>query len=593
MIPQFLRRDRYLLAAILFLVGILLTASSIRGVFIIDEDNYLVSALSVRQGSSVVENTRGLSPSRELDWFDPDEQARPILSTPVFSAVPSLYAFFAQPFLLFGWQGLILLNVISLLGVVWVAFEVTRMMGTRTATPWIAAALVLLGGYNIEYAQGVWPHMLSAFLCIASFRLALRPLLDDSPGFALASGLMIGIAAGVREQDIIVGAGLAFCILVWSRRRIRAFAAFSLGIGAVILVLSILNFERLGQFYPIPKAVTFVNQLSGKSHPSLFEPLQALWARIVDYSSFGPIRDPLRAALYGRDPGSNAVLLNGIVKKAWLQSSPWLVLSLLAIAVGIKHRAPNNSRPTQFRWLAALILPMLIVIALPGFSRTDGLCFNQRYFLDIFPFAAIACALLLDEIGLNTQSIIAGFFFGLISVTLTLNVSVPLKYLLQLYFPLAIAFALLLAWLIRSRLRSTIVLSALLGISVGYSFFIHLETDLVGSRTRRHINEARLNDLESAVPGRSALFVYWGNKDAAGPLQIDKDVVIVDAWADGGTDAPLLAGELLKAKRRVFVFTKDFPDSILQHLHEAGSTRTASESSTHLVEILPREPRDH
>ncbi|HTP79021.1 MAG TPA: hypothetical protein VMM57_01315, partial [Bacteroidota bacterium] len=91
MTPLTLRRDRYLLAAILFLVGIFLTASSIRGVFIIDEDNYLVSALSLRQGSSFVENTRGLSPSRELDWFDPDEQARPILSTPVFSAVPSLY----------------------------------------------------------------------------------------------------------------------------------------------------------------------------------------------------------------------------------------------------------------------------------------------------------------------------------------------------------------------------------------------------------------------------------------------------------------------------------------------------------------------
>ncbi len=61
------------------------------GVFIIDENNYLVNVIAVRQGHVTVANTAGLSPSRELAFFDPAPRSRAVNSTPVASTAPPLY----------------------------------------------------------------------------------------------------------------------------------------------------------------------------------------------------------------------------------------------------------------------------------------------------------------------------------------------------------------------------------------------------------------------------------------------------------------------------------------------------------------------
>ena len=142
-------------------LGLILVVTTIKGPFIIDEDNYLVTVVGLRQGVLTVPGTEGLTPSKELFYFDPEAYGRIASRTPVFSIAPPLYAPIALPFVFLGWRGLVLLNTISFLLTAFIIFVMVKHFATERQTPWLAAALVLFGGYEIEYAQGVCPHMLS------------------------------------------------------------------------------------------------------------------------------------------------------------------------------------------------------------------------------------------------------------------------------------------------------------------------------------------------------------------------------------------------------------------------------------------------
>jgi hypothetical protein len=81
------------------------------------------------------------------------------------------------------------------------------------------------------------------------------------------------------------------------------------------------------------------------------------------------------------------------------------------------------------------------------------------------------------------------------------------------------------------------------------------------------------------------LFVYWGSKDAAGPLLLSRDVVLLDAWADDGVDAPNLAGAALANGRRVIVLADGFPSKILNAMSAGRVVRTMSTDGLTLLEI--------
>ncbi|HLF20591.1 MAG TPA: hypothetical protein VI704_07360, partial [Bacteroidota bacterium] len=108
-------RDIRILLLVLSIVGVFLTLTAIPGIFIIDEDNYLVSLVALRHGRFTIPGTEGFKPSSELVYFDPEANHRIVSSTPVTSLAPPLYAFIALPFSVFGVRGLILLNILAFL----------------------------------------------------------------------------------------------------------------------------------------------------------------------------------------------------------------------------------------------------------------------------------------------------------------------------------------------------------------------------------------------------------------------------------------------------------------------------------------------
>jgi hypothetical protein len=244
------------LVPLLVLLGVVLSATVIPGVFIVDEDNYLVNVLALRQGRVTVANTEGLSSSPELLFFDPGPWSRRVDRTPVASTAPPLYAPLALPFLWFGWRGLVALNTIGYLVTIALVFRWTERHAAAPSTPWLAAAAFAFGGFAIEYAQGVWPHGLSLALTTGGLYAAARvvdPGARSGAGLASLAALLLGLATGVRYQNAVVLAVAGLAIVVWAPRRWRAAAGFAAGAAPPIVASMFWNHARLGSWNPISK----------------------------------------------------------------------------------------------------------------------------------------------------------------------------------------------------------------------------------------------------------------------------------------------------------------------------------------------------
>ena len=573
--------DSTILLVLLFVLGVLLILTLIPGVYIIDEDNYLSSVLALRQGQFAVPGTENLTPSRELVYFDPEARRRDVSSTPVSPLTPPLYAFIALPFSLLGWPGFFLVSCLSLLVVGFVVFKFVQAHTGHRLTPWIACIALLLGSYCLEYAQGAWPHMLSMALCMAGFVLCSKGCQSQRVALVASAGIVLGIAVGVREQNVVFAAGVGATILFTQSRRFISAMSYGAGVGILLMVISLINLARLDIFHPFPKMFAYLSNLSQTGTSNAFEPFQVLWAKVVDFSYHAKLDQPF---MY-RAPGSGAMFVGGVMKKAWLQSSPWIGLSLSALL--ISWRIPSrglSQTQDQLRKISLVVFPVLLLFAFAGFARHDGMSFNQRYFIELLPLVAISLALILDGFEMKTTPLIIGFFAGTLFVFLALHAPSPfIKNMAQLKVPLILA-ALLIGGTYLYRFHRSI-LSISLGACLGWAVAIHVGTDLPASRSRRADNLDRFKIYSRVVPNHSAFFTYWGNKDAAGPLQLDRDVVILDLHADDGETAPQLVKELLAQKRRVFVLLIDVPEKTILEMGTGYVFRRFSESYMDFIEI--------
>ena len=590
------RKEYIIMLGLLTALGLVLVVTTIKGPFIIDEDNYLVTVIGLRDGTLSVPGTEGLTPSKELFYFDPEAYGRIASRTPVFSIEPPLYAPIALPFVFFGWRGLVLLNTISYLLIAFIVFVMAKQYATERQTPWLAAVLVLFGGYAIEYAQGLWPHMLSVFLVTSAIYVASRMWNGGRPQIAIICGLLMGIATGIREQNIILTGLLSITLLLFSGKKLISFFWFALGTSFSLAIIGTINFFRQGIFHPFPKAVAFSGQLTKSvSGSSTSSPLQMFWARVVDFSSYPPITDSIQSLFYRKDPVSGVVFVFGVVKKALIQSSPWVALALvILILVWLNKNLYSKDVKTNLKALSLLILPFLAFMTLVGGVRTDGLCYNQRYFLEIIPLAAIALAFALDGLILPVLPMVAGLMGSGILFALTLILlSRPLYGMAISRVPLLLAAVLVVVWIFQVKKVIRLIFPFLVGLCIGWAMFVHIFDDLQASRTRRSRHAAQLAVLESTIPNHSALFANWGSKDAAGPLQLTRDVVILDIWADEGADAVRLTHELELQNRRIFVLTDYFPDLVLKGIVDKDSLAVVSRHTIGISEVVKRNQENH
>jgi hypothetical protein len=573
-------RERVLGVALLATVALALVVTSVHGVFTVDEDNYLVNVVALRAGRLSVSGTDGLPPTRELLYFDPGLDEHADVTTPVVSTAPPLYAPLALPFSYFGWYGLVALNAIALVATAGAAFVMTARRAQTHAAPYVAALTALFGGYAIEYAQGVWPQMLSMALVFGAFYWAVRSEELASPRLAILAGALAGLACGVRYPNAVSAAALLGGLLLFSAQRFRSALAFAGGASVPIVCSSILNHARSGLSNPIDKGTGYLRP--GEAYSARWlDALRCAVARFIDFSAQAPLQGhAAKVHFYMQKSAETGVyLIGGAVKKAWLQSMPWVGLALVVLVLACRPRG-EASRTFPARLAGLVVFAMLGVVAWSGSSRVDGFCFNQRYLLDLLPFAAVAVALAADELPWRPKEVVAGVAIAaaLLAYTFSLSWRDAFRQHSIAKVPLGLAVATIAAFAWRRHPVGASLASGTLAAALAWSLGVHLLDDLPASRRMRELNAERLESAAAQVKGPAACFAYWGGKDALGPLALDRSVVIADVWADGAEAAPALRDEFLRQGRRVYL-AMPIPDEELARV--VGTHRVARLETEH------------
>jgi hypothetical protein len=270
------------------------------------------------------------------------------------------------------------------------------------------------------------------------------------------------------------------------------------------------------------------------------------------------------------------------VKKAWLQSSPWMIVALLFLAAALvpprwweRVMGPAPQRP--LRLMSFVVFSTLAMFSASGFGRTDGLCFNQRYFCELVPMVAVAFAWAVEGVARWRTALLAGGLagLGLVFVSLQPNHLTPIRHYALMYLPLALAVSLAAAWLyprargpqVSLESSSSALLAFLVGATLAWGTGTHLGDDVPATRIMRKIRLQSLRQLQAHVGDHSALFVSRGIMDAVGPLALDRDVVIAVPSLDQAKTTAQLLDAFLDQGRRVFIdpdaLSKDRFDEVL------------------------------
>ena len=553
-------------------IGATLLWTHVHGSFLIDECNYLVTVTGLQRGRLTVPGTENIGPTKALLYFDPAAVARRDFVTPVASTVPPLWALVALPFSYLGWTGLVALNVLSFLGCALVVFYYAGRHCQHAHTPYLAMGTFVLGGYCLEYAQGVWPQSLSLLLSMGGFVLAGRARAGGPLWTALLSGLVMGLATGVRYPNLLLAFGTGLGLLVFAPRRVKVAAMYCLGFAGPMGACSVMNYLRHGWWNPVSKGPYYFHFITSKKRVADYrEPFHLFWARIVDFTSHPAIGFLSQT----RRRGSGGYLLNETLKKAVVQSCPWFLTSLLALLSAWRKDGAATGMRRELRSMSLLVAAMIGFYAWAGFWRRDGFCFNQRYFLELIPLAAVALAWAMDRVELRRWHVLAGCVLGLL-VTASLFRLSPystVRQLALLKVPIGLGFVMAFVWIaaLKGWLRGS--LSLLLGVCLSWSLVVHIMDDVMGARFVRQRRGGTMAEVAKHVPqGRpTAIISQFPTATSLCPLHLTHDVVLVNTVLDGRKHAPRLARDFLANERQVFIY-KDrfFPGKtlkrVLQHM---------------------------
>jgi hypothetical protein len=499
----------------------------------------------------------------------------------------------ALPFSILGWPGLVLMNVLGFVITLMLVYAVARHLGGSDGVGAIAALLWGLGGYAVEYAQGVWPHTSGLALLTGGLVLAGLTAERDHAYLPLLAGLLLATAVGFRYQNAIGLASAALIVVVWARRRWRSGLLFLAGAAGPLALASWMNHVRIGGGSPISKGSGYVSAQAGRHFSRGYEIAMTLWSRVVDYASLPPF--PGRGlSFFRRLPGGELVAV-GVMKKALLQSSPWMAVGLVVLGLAFTRWAPPDERARRgLRMLAVPVAAVLAAIALAGIYRHDGLTFNQRYLLDIGPLVAVATALAIGalperrlRLGLATG---AGALAALGSLLLT---GPAATFLLQRCVPIVFALVAVVLWLwARRHGRLKPLVASAVAACLGWSATVHLGADLPASRRLRSLHELAMERFEPIVrpDTPTAIVVNAGNKDAICPMILDHDLVLVDASLDETARLPGLLSALAD-QRRVLVWLDGMPPERARAVVSGFTATPVPAEPFRVLELTRRENR--
>ncbi len=593
-----------------------------QGVFVNDEGIYALMARSFAESGSLA------------IWNGYEEFPSPAFALPhtlihegrLVPQYPYLTAVLSYPFYrLAGFAGLFLLNAIAYVATLGVCFLTARALFRDMALALNACLILVFATYSWEYSQAVWPHALSMLFVATSVYLAVAALMSPRPraslALALAGGAVAGFGAGIRLDVIFVLPALVVPFIFV--RPWRPWCALAAGLGTVpgLAVLAATNYAKFGVFsafayspnvsggagdprsyltivliglaflaaaWFISRHRSSVNARLGRwlllaglvalTGMVLFVPtLQSLVFRMADgvYQLLVDLRirdlDYVHGALT-RGPGGGMVYLAS-VKKALLQSCPYLVMLAVPIAMFLRGAKHNMS-------LGVLFLPPAAFVASYGYFAWDGgTALNLRYFVPILPFTSILAAFAWREItdGLSDSrrriSIIAGALAG--GLYLALILLGPLlvwepwtlgqQEAIFLSLPLgiaAMALALVLGSMIKPGGRVRSATAAVLAVGLVWSGMVAFSHDFPRAhglrKGRAELNQslARVVQDDSVVVTIDAHLFY--------DLLIDHRVRIALPGRDDFEGLDELVAFYLDRDQAVYVWITEFMENVIR-----------------------------
>lgn len=525
---------------------------------------------------------------------------------------PVLHPALAVPFYrLAGYRGIFALNAVAFAGAAALLFVLARRLFGDVDMALDSLLILVLATFAWEYSQAAWTHATALLFNLGGFTLAVAALLDGRPrrgaGLALAAGLVAGLGVGIRLDGVFVLAAVLLLFLFRSPAQPGRAAAALAGALPPLVLLAAINRQRFGIFSPLS-----MGRDAGLAELARYLPLLGLAAAALA-ALWGLTREPVRhwlgrrraapvvaAALVlvalavpasrrlvvreargaytlgidlraldleRREPAmlrsdNRAVLYIGGVKKALLQSCPYLVLLLLpALALARRARAasPDGGHEVAGALAILFLVPLVYFGFYAQFSWHGGLSLNLRYLTAILPYTSILVAWALRRpearLGPGGGAAIGAALATLLFVALSAGGGGAGDELLVLTAPMALAGALLVALLLALRRRAAGAarpargVAALAAAALAWAGLTAFAYDLPLVRQTRRFNLETGRRAAEIVAADSLFFA-----DFVDPffLLIEKRVRIARPGLDRYRDMPRLAAHHLDAGRQVY-----------------------------------------
>ncbi|MEO1136586.1 MAG: hypothetical protein AAFW68_08260, partial [Pseudomonadota bacterium] len=359
---------------------------------------------------------------------------------------PSGYALLAAPFyIVFGVQGLMLMNALSFVASIWLVSKITQRFYGQKVAKW-AATIFAIATFAPVYAFGIWPHMLALAVWLAAAYFALIAYFQEQRQqrwlYCALAGLLIGAGVNIRLDVFLVGLVLFFWMRLFSLPRDRISPLFLiLGTAPGLLLAAWLNAQKFGAFTPFSYGRGAGGLDSTDQYTLLFIAMGSLMAVawsvnlpvvwtmlrnkkahltvIIGLCAVGLFMSPAGVLLWRMMTGVYVLVFNlqahdayvqagverneyghllfwGYPKKALIQSLPWAPLILLPLLGFFRGR--------QIQAVSLCLLSIAAPVAFYALNHWHGGgSYNMRYFFPALPFLAILAAAGLAEIMRDTR----------------------------------------------------------------------------------------------------------------------------------------------------------------------------------------------
>jgi hypothetical protein len=556
-------------------------------------------------------------------WNGHDEIASPELRYPLlvlhgdklYPQFPFLFQLLAAPFyLISGFLGLFVLNSICFIAgtILWLLAAHRLFRDEDLALN--AVLILVLATFTWEYSQGAWPHSVALLFAAGAFYCLVRAFYAEGTiqtrGFAALSGLIAGLAVGIRVDAVLIFPAVILPFLF--TRPMRPVETFAVCIGLLPgLVLSAwTNFLKFGTFNPVSyggsggtpgtplmlpailgavivallwtmtrsrsmelvgrhKLLTVVGLAAlALGAVTAFPAIRVMLERFFDnaYICLVDVRALSFSHVFSQRTASGGMVYAGAHKKALLQSLPFLPLLVVPAAMWIRAEKDRSA--------LALLLPFPICVISCycylhiALHAGGGFCLNQRYLLYALPFISILCAYGIAE--LKTMwgkpfgfpaAIVLGSATACVYFLMTrvLYTSIDAIELPLLVVPLWIAgFLLVLLVTGQFDLPPTagkpirIAAAAVIVVALTWSGLVALTYDYPHHRRVRMVHHLLGNRLMGLIPPDSIFFSDNKTYTASMALVEKERVRLAAAHLDGFRDMPRLLDFHLAAGRRAF-----------------------------------------